>query len=393
MKTRTYDTVATGPLRLNLGRSNGALTERICIDAAGLVKRHTTVIHADDVWPTIFGDNAGGLDSPTDWDRKAIAASREINERRPIIPPWHDSWIEYAPVTDEDRVENHFAQIGVAVRAIPIAPGSESIVPLGIRAGIKTDHTDTLHCLDAMDNQRRNGSARPFAGIVGMSPRLEENFRDRISIALLCRLYVRQHLDGIPLGLDSPLIGPVWQTYLFLDHDFAAIHHTPDPDDDDRADVFMPAIPLVPPMGYSFEEPDTAAHLLALNAGAMAMMVRTFAMLNASNVTIIDGGTTADRITNRKRSLLRIPTITHKVLRVQTGKRTLTVDGRDPDAGYAPIPLHLVRGHFRDYSKGRGLFGNPNIRRAIWVPPFVKGDPDHGAVTKDYELETGEDDA
>ena len=45
--------------------------------------------------------------------------------------------------------------------------------------------------------------------------------------------------------------------------------------------------------------------------------------------------------------------------------------------------LHLVRGHFKDYS-GSGLFGRPQLSGTYWWAPHVAGDQNYGTVLKSY---------
>lgn len=47
-------------------------------------------------------------------------------------------------------------------------------------------------------------------------------------------------------------------------------------------------------------------------------------------------------------------------------------------------PLHQVRGHLADYTKGKGLFGKYKIR--LWMPEHCRGDLQYGKVNKDYRI-------
>lgn len=46
--------------------------------------------------------------------------------------------------------------------------------------------------------------------------------------------------------------------------------------------------------------------------------------------------------------------------------------------------LHIVRGHFADYSAGRGLFGKYKGR--YWVSAHLRGNPEVGVTEKDYDI-------
>jgi len=49
------------------------------------------------------------------------------------------------------------------------------------------------------------------------------------------------------------------------------------------------------------------------------------------------------------------------------------------------LPLHITRGHFKDYRDGKGLFGK--YQGLFWWDQHVRGDPDNGVVLKDYHVD------
>ena len=46
-------------------------------------------------------------------------------------------------------------------------------------------------------------------------------------------------------------------------------------------------------------------------------------------------------------------------------------------------PLHICRGHFKDYRES-GLFGK--VKGIFWWDQYVRGDLENGAVVKDYNV-------
>lgn len=46
--------------------------------------------------------------------------------------------------------------------------------------------------------------------------------------------------------------------------------------------------------------------------------------------------------------------------------------------------LHIVRGHFADYTEGGGLFGK--LHGKYYIAPHVRGSSDRGTITKDYRV-------
>jgi len=49
-----------------------------------------------------------------------------------------------------------------------------------------------------------------------------------------------------------------------------------------------------------------------------------------------------------------------------------------------PRALHICRGHFKDFSHGRGLFGK--YKGIYWYPSTVRGNKKYGEVIKDYKV-------
>jgi hypothetical protein len=79
----------------------------------------------------------------------------------------------------------------------------------------------------------------------------------------------------------------------------------------------------------------------------------------------------------------RVPVHRYYTLDIEPMKRVLTTDGRSREIGLKRA-LHICRGHFADYTDGRGLFGRHH--GMFWVPQHVKGDARTGSVIKDYDV-------
>lgn len=52
--------------------------------------------------------------------------------------------------------------------------------------------------------------------------------------------------------------------------------------------------------------------------------------------------------------------------------------------------IHLVRGHMREYSKDKPLFGKYHGR--YWIAPHARGDKKQGIIIKDYEIKNDKSD-
>jgi hypothetical protein len=57
------------------------------------------------------------------------------------------------------------------------------------------------------------------------------------------------------------------------------------------------------------------------------------------------------------------------------------------DGGHREVRFHWVRGHYADYSKGAGLFGNPKLRAVFWIPEHRAGNGELGTVVASYKVE------
>lgn len=83
--------------------------------------------------------------------------------------------------------------------------------------------------------------------------------------------------------------------------------------------------------------------------------------------------------------------VTYKTLEIGVMKRILETEGDIGNNGIAKA-MHICRGHFADYTRGKGLFGKHRVE--VFVPEHVKGRREKGVVIKDYNINTslgGED--
>lgn len=107
------------------------------------------------------------------------------------------------------------------------------------------------------------------------------------------------------------------------------------------------------------------------------------ALLHCKNIEVLDHF--PDESKNRKRRKKgKQPLVRYKTLRITESpftKRYKQNSTREHGAA-----THTVRGHFRDYSKGKGLFGNPKLKGIYWTGPMLRGSGEHGVIVKDYKI-------
>ena len=80
------------------------------------------------------------------------------------------------------------------------------------------------------------------------------------------------------------------------------------------------------------------------------------------------------------------PLVTIKVLEIKPVVRILKEEGEIDSKGLK-YALHLCRGHFKDFSKGLGLFGK--YKGLYWWEAQARGKISKGVVLKDYKLSPG----
>lgn len=90
----------------------------------------------------------------------------------------------------------------------------------------------------------------------------------------------------------------------------------------------------------------------------------------------------------RKRARRNKPPFTkYYTLDIEPLKEILRTEGRVHEVGL-PKALHICRGHFKDYSQGKGLFGK--YKGLYWWDSHIRGSEDAGAVVKDYAVKLPE---
>jgi hypothetical protein len=74
----------------------------------------------------------------------------------------------------------------------------------------------------------------------------------------------------------------------------------------------------------------------------------------------------------------------YHVLNIEPVKKALSNPAVKNNETAISISLHICRGHFKDYRKGKGLFGK--YKGLYWWDEHIKGDVEEGIVDKDYNI-------
>lgn len=127
--------------------------------------------------------------------------------------------------------------------------------------------------------------------------------------------------------------------------------------------------------------------LLNLSTVNLAACYLATSLLHCKNVTAIDAVPTAKeryRMDGYERTAKQ-PAAKWKVLTIEPMVRTLRTQGAIERNGLSKA-LHICRGHFKDFSQGKGLFGKN--KGLYWWDQHMRGDEDAGIVIKDYNIKS-----
>lgn len=87
----------------------------------------------------------------------------------------------------------------------------------------------------------------------------------------------------------------------------------------------------------------------------------------------------------KRRARAGLPTIRYRTVNVEAIGRVLRAANEARRSGAGAPGVHIVRGHFKDYKEGAGLFGRLH-GRYFW-PTLVRGSKASGVVMKGYNVE------
>jgi len=105
--------------------------------------------------------------------------------------------------------------------------------------------------------------------------------------------------------------------------------------------------------------------------------------LHCKNVKIVEE--TVDKpLAKKYRERTGIQPTPYKTLVIEPLKQILRTEGRSGEVGIQRA-MHICRGHFADYTDGKGLFGKYHGR--FWIPATVRGTKRGGEKPPAREIE------
>lgn len=176
--------------------------------------------------------------------------------------------------------------------------------------------------------------------------------------------------------VDYQAVGPMCRWLFFLD---ASGHHLPL---DAEGGQWIPL--EVNGLGVSFTLGTQEATEVSLgNIFSVAYPIfLAISFLHCKNVTRHEH-TPNKKLSAQHRRLSGHPLVTYYTLEIEPMKQVLRAEGQSETVGLKKS-LHICRGHFADYTGGKGLFGK--YHGQFWIPQHVRGSAEQGIVGKDYAV-------
>lgn len=121
-------------------------------------------------------------------------------------------------------------------------------------------------------------------------------------------------------------------------------------------------------------------------AQRQAWLMHTFARLNCHNVRLVEAPNgTKPKLRQQNE---HPPFSVWHTIEVSQAPMIRTVgqtESSEEDVRH--VRFHWVRGHYADYTKGVGLFGNPKLRTVFWITEHRAGKEELGTVVSDYAVQ------
>lgn len=135
---------------------------------------------------------------------------------------------------------------------------------------------------------------------------------------------------------------------------------------------------------FSSDEDD--AEYLAITGLVHVIPLMTISLMNCHNVELIDNP--PKPLTRAERRRGDPERVSYKTIKVLPIRKVYNTAESDEESESGLMPLHICRGHFKDFRNGPGLFGK--YKEIFWWEQHVRGSAENGRVIKDYEVEAPE---
>jgi hypothetical protein len=163
-----------------------------------------------------------------------------------------------------------------------------------------------------------------------------------------------------------------------------------------KLDIF--ATVMIDEKGQLLTTPDGTGYIMNMKRGSslsfdavnsvatemITVVLASINFMNCKNVEIVENQPTRQQRRLAEREGKR-PPVTYRTLVIHPmSRRRWRNTGGNP-AIRSGVALHICRGHFKNYSEGKGL-GRGHRHGVWWWSPQLKGSERSGRIVKDYEV-------
>jgi hypothetical protein len=182
------------------------------------------------------------------------------------------------------------------------------------------------------------------------------------------------------LKVGGQVMAPIFGFRIWLDEDGVCLRQSPEGEEGTTLNFDCPALEGVETASQDALAVAELERRASNNSFFLALLCCAFA--NCKNITI---GTEPPRHTTKavRRKLNGKPLVQFKTIDLpRTGRKR--ADGRDEINDGGPVPLHMVRGHFKTYTEDNPLLGKHV--GTYWWSHHARGDLESGVVVSDYRV-------
>ena len=133
---------------------------------------------------------------------------------------------------------------------------------------------------------------------------------------------------------------------------------------------------------HGISENNAKEYLTGMSSFVLDPCLLALSFMHCKNVTIDRNVQSAALIKSYQRKHGK-PPVRYYTLNIEPMKAVLRTEGNSEKTGLKQS-LHICRGHFKDFSKGKGLFGK--YKGLYWWDSQARGSVSEGVVDKDYAI-------
>lgn len=234
--------------------------------------------------------------------------------------------------------------------------------------------------------ENRVGKNNPYVGMLFQCNEISDENQGLISDFQGDKKSVKWHFLCLPFlwsNNSQDIVSPIYCSYRFLVDEFGQMCKKENGDPMFGTGFFKKEVEeLCAKNGVNVESFTKMISNDSNNAVAPFLLAISF--MHCKNVTVeqVTPDAPVSKIYHKKHGR---PLEKYHILNIEPMRKVLRTEGNSQKTGLKQA-LHICRGHFKDFSKGKGLFGK--FKGLYWWDNQVRGSHQQGIVDKDYNVKT-----